>query len=116
MLGLSNVFYFRDKNKWNAHIVLSSQFSVDFVKSKIIVLPGKPVGDTVLYFGCRHRSEDYLYEDELDEYTKDGTLTHLHLAFSRDGKDKVYVQHLLKQNMEETWNMLEKGGHIYVCG
>ncbi|XP_062576793.1 NADPH--cytochrome P450 reductase-like [Saccostrea cucullata] len=77
---------------------------------------GKPVGDTVLYFGCRRKTEDYLYEEELEEYTKDGTLTKVHLAFSRDGPDKVYVQHLLRQNMEETWKMLEKGGHIYVCG
>lgn len=77
---------------------------------------GKPVGDTVLYFGCRHKNQDYLYEDEIEEYVKDGTLTHLHLAFSRDGPEKLYVQHILRQNMEETWKMLEQGGHIYVCG
>lgn len=77
---------------------------------------GKPVGDTVLYFGCRHKAEDFLYEDELDEYMKDGTLSHIHLAFSRDQEKKVYVQHLLEKNAEETWKLLEAGGHIYVCG
>lgn len=70
----------------------------------------------MLYFGCRHKNQDYLYEDEIVEYVKDGTLTHLHLAFSRDGPEKLYVQHILRQNMEETWKMLEQGGHIYVCG
>ncbi|KAL3858480.1 hypothetical protein ACJMK2_013069 [Sinanodonta woodiana] len=77
---------------------------------------GKPVGDTVLYYGCRCKAEDYLYEEELDGYVKDGTLTHLHLAFSRDQEEKVYVQHLLMKNKEETWKILENGGHIYICG
>lgn len=77
---------------------------------------GKPVGDTVLYFGCRKQSEDFLYENELREYEKNGTLTKLHLAFSRDQSEKVYVQHLLKKNAEETWKLLEAGGHLYVCG
>ncbi|CAG2248490.1 POR [Mytilus edulis] len=77
---------------------------------------GKPVGDTVLYFGCRHKAEDFIYHDELEDYEKDGTLTQMHLAFSRDQEHKVYVQHLLEQNSEETWKLLENGGHIYVCG
>jgi hypothetical protein len=45
---------------------------------------GKRVGDTVLYFGCRKKDEDYLYEEELADYTKDGTISQLHVAFSRD--------------------------------
>ncbi|XP_052801447.1 NADPH--cytochrome P450 reductase-like [Mya arenaria] len=77
---------------------------------------GKPVGDTILYFGCRKSAEDYIYEDELAEYMKNQTLTKLHLAFSRDQEKKVYVQHLLNQNKEETWKLLEAGGHLYVCG
>ena len=79
-------------------------------------MTGKPVGDTVLYFGCRHKGEDYIYQDELEDYEKDGTLTQLHLAFSRDQAHKVYVQHLLEQNSQEVWKLLENGGHIYVCG
>ncbi|XP_060572086.1 NADPH--cytochrome P450 reductase-like [Ruditapes philippinarum] len=77
---------------------------------------GKPVGDTVLYFGCRKQAEDFIYEDELQEYEKNGTLTKMHLAFSRDQAEKEYVQHLLKKNAEETWKLLESGGHLYVCG
>ncbi|GFY55285.1 NADPH--cytochrome P450 reductase [Trichonephila inaurata madagascariensis] len=78
---------------------------------------GKPVGDTILYFGCRKAQEDYLYEDELKAFVEDGTLTKLHLAFSRDQPEKVYVTHLLRQNKEEIWKVIgESNGHIYVCG
>ncbi|CAG9830632.1 unnamed protein product [Diabrotica balteata] len=77
---------------------------------------GKPVGDTVLYFGCRKSSEDYIYEEELVEYHKSGLLT-LHLAFSRDQAKKVYVTHLLEQQADEVWKIIgENNGHIYICG
>jgi len=77
---------------------------------------GKPVGEAVLFFGCRNQTEDYIYEDELKNYVEDGTITKLHVAFSRDQKQKVYVQHLLAQQQEDVWKILEAGGHIYVCG
>lgn len=77
---------------------------------------GKPVGETILYFGCRKRSEDYLYEEELEDYAKKGALK-LHLAFSRDQDKKVYVTHKLNENADEIWRVLgESNGHIYVCG
>lgn len=77
---------------------------------------GKPVGETILYFGCRKRSEDYLYEQELEEFAKKGAVK-LHLAFSRDQAQKVYVTHKLNENAEEIWRVLgESNGHIYVCG
>lgn len=77
---------------------------------------GKPVGDIVLYFGCRHKAEDYIYEDELAKYTGDGTLTKLHTAFSRDQAHKIYVQHMMRDHMSEIHKMLDAGGHVYVCG
>nr|KAG5690130.1 hypothetical protein BaRGS_003453 [Batillaria attramentaria] len=77
---------------------------------------GKPMGDTILYFGCRKQSEDFIYEEELKEFCKNGSLTKLYTAFSRDQPEKVYVQHLLKQNKDETWNVLENNGHVYICG
>ena len=77
---------------------------------------GKTMGDTILYFGCRRKAEDFIYEDELAEFTKRGSLTKLYTAFSRDQKEKVYVQHLLEKNKDETWNVLENNGHFYICG
>lgn len=77
----------------------------------------KPVGDTILYFGCRKKSEDFLYEEELNEYVANKTLTKLYTAFSRDQPHKIYVTHLLKENMKEIWDIIgNNNGHIYVCG
>lgn len=77
---------------------------------------GAPLGDTVLFFGCRKKSEDYLYEEELEAYHKDGTIACLSLAFSRDQKEKIYVTHRLKENRSYIWQLIKDGGHLYVCG
>jgi len=88
-----------------------------FIQERALAMEeGKPVGETILYFGCRKRSEDFLYEEELTEYEKKGALK-LHLAFSRDQAKKVYVTHKLNENADEIWRVLgENNGHIYVCG
>lgn len=77
---------------------------------------GKLVGNSILYYGCRKRAEDYLYPEELEEYEKNGTLTKLNIAFSRDQAEKVYVTHLLQRDSSLIWTMMKEGGHIYVCG
>jgi NADPH-ferrihemoprotein reductase len=75
------------------------------------------VGSNILYFGCKRRSEDFLYEDELKQFQQDGVLDVLRVAFSREQDQKVYVQHLLLQNAEETWNLIDgQKAHIFVCG
>lgn len=77
----------------------------------------KTVGPNVLYFGCKNRGRDYIYQDELDEFRKQSDLSVFHVAFSREQKDKVYVQHLLSQNSKDTWNLIDKeGAYVYVCG
>ncbi|XP_005988654.1 NADPH--cytochrome P450 reductase isoform X2 [Latimeria chalumnae] len=78
---------------------------------------GKEVGETVLYYGCRHKKEDYLYQEELEQFQGDGVLTQLNVAYSRDQAEKVYVQHLLKKNKEHIWKLIHQdNAHIYVCG
>lgn len=47
------------------------------------------MGETVLYYGCRHEREDYLYREELARFQKEGVLTQLNVAFSRDQAEKV---------------------------
>lgn len=77
---------------------------------------GKQVGDTILYFGCRKKAEDFIYHEELDDYSNSGLLT-MHTAFSRDAAKKVYVTHLLEQNADELWRVIgENNGHVYICG
>ena len=76
---------------------------------------GKELGEAILFFGCRHRQQDYIYGDELEAYAKQG-LTQLYLACSRmDGK-KTYVQDLVKQHWSEVWKLLDAGAKVYVCG
>lgn len=77
---------------------------------------GKQVGDTILYFGCRRKTEDFIYQEELEDYVGKGSLSHLYTAFSRDQAQKVYVQHLLQANKDQTWAVLENNGHVYICG
>uniref|UniRef100_A0A3Q1FKK0 NADPH--hemoprotein reductase n=1 Tax=Acanthochromis polyacanthus TaxID=80966 RepID=A0A3Q1FKK0_9TELE len=78
---------------------------------------GKEVGETVMYFGCRHKNEDYLYQEELEEAEKTGVLTQLNVAFSRDQEQKVYVQHHMKKNKEHIWKLVNsENAHIYICG
>lgn len=59
---------------------------------------GKPIGPMYYYFGSRHRAMEYLYGEELEAYLADGVLTHLGLAFSRDQKKKVYIQHKIVED------------------
>ncbi|MBB5352679.1 sulfite reductase (NADPH) flavoprotein alpha-component [Haloferula luteola] len=73
-------------------------------------------GGNWLFFGNPHQTSDFLYQDELEAYVKDGTLDRLDLAWSRDQKEKVYVQNLMEQQGEELWKWLQKGAAFYVCG
>lgn len=80
---------------------------------------GLDVGASVLYFGCKKRDVDFLYEDELEAFRRSGALTTLHLAFSRETKEKVYVQHVMARpdNAKEIWQLVNvQNAHIYVCG
>lgn len=77
---------------------------------------GRLVGETALYFGCRNKAADYIYEEELVDYEQRKSIT-LHVAFSRDQLEKVYVTHYLQKHASKVWNLLSKeNGHIYVCG
>lgn len=66
----------------------------------LLPLTGKEVGETVLYFGCRHKNEDFIYQEELEEAEKSGVLTQLNVAFSRDQDHKVRL-HLTAPGVSE---------------
>lgn len=72
-------------------------------------------GRNVLYFGCRNRSRDFLYQEELDSYSAKNQIE-LFTAFSREQKQKVYVQDRLRESGAQVWALLESGAHVYVCG
>jgi sulfite reductase (NADPH) flavoprotein alpha-component len=73
-------------------------------------------GRTWLFFGDRKKDWDFLYQDELEAWLANGTLTRLDTAFSRDGRDKVYVQQRMAERAAELWAWLSDGASIYVCG
>ena len=73
-------------------------------------------GRTWLLFGERNRATDFLYEEELAAWRKDGTLSRLDTAFSRDQGRKIYVQDRMAENAEDLWRWLQDGAHFYVCG
>ncbi|RPA75446.1 hypothetical protein BJ508DRAFT_19292 [Ascobolus immersus RN42] len=78
---------------------------------------GQEVGKTILFFGCRKESEDFLYADEWKQYQEAlGDNFKLITAFSRDGPKKVYVQHRLEEHAAEVDELLKKGAYFYVCG
>ena len=73
-------------------------------------------GGNWLFFGDQKRASDFLYREELETMFKDGSLTRLDLAFSRDQQEKIYVQSRMQEHAQELWSWLEKGAHFYVCG
>ena len=73
-------------------------------------------GKNWLFFGDQARATDFLYEEELIAMQAEGSLTRLDLAFSRDQKEKIYVQTRMLENGAELWKWLEEGAHFYVCG
>ncbi|SDP13787.1 bifunctional cytochrome P450/NADPH--P450 reductase [Afipia sp. GAS231] len=76
---------------------------------------GAKLGPAMLFFGCRHPEQDYLYADELKGFAASG-VTELHTAFSRADGPKTYVQHLVAAQKDRVWNLIEQGAIIYVCG
>ena len=73
-------------------------------------------GANWLFFGEQHEASDFYYRDEMEAWRRDGHLDRLSLAFSRDGADKVYVQHRMMEQGRDIWRWLEQGAHFYVCG
>lgn len=73
-------------------------------------------GKNWLIFGDQHYLTDFLYQTEWQDYLKDGVLTRLDLAFSRDQAEKIYVQDRMKENAAEIYKWLQDGANFYVCG
>nr|QNR01050.1 NADPH-cytochrome P450 reductase-1 [Ophiocordyceps sinensis] len=78
---------------------------------------GLDVGRTLLFFGCRKRTEDFLYESEWEDCQRAlGDKFEMVTAFSRQGSKKVYVQHRLKERAKEVNELLTQKAFFYVCG
>jgi cytochrome P450/NADPH-cytochrome P450 reductase len=77
---------------------------------------GRAVGPAVLFFGCRHPRQDFIYEDELRVFAEHG-VAQVFACFSRvAGEQKTYVQDQIRQQRTLIWKLLQEGAVIYVCG
>jgi cytochrome P450 / NADPH-cytochrome P450 reductase len=77
---------------------------------------GRPIGPSLLFFGCRHPQQDFLYEAELRAFAEAG-VTRLYPCFSRiPGQKKTYVQDQILDGKDEVWQLVKDGGIVYVCG
>jgi len=78
---------------------------------------GHPIGDVFLYMGSRHQREEYLYGEEWEAYQDAGIITLLGRAFSRDQKQKIYIQDRMRETLGEIRRAYLKGeGAFYLCG
>jgi len=74
-------------------------------------------GDMWLFFGCRNRAKDYILGEELDQLAEENIITHLRVAFSRDGPEKVYIQDKIRAEAEGLYDALvTQKGYLYLCG
>src|SRR6266516_3054322 len=74
-------------------------------------------GKNWLFFGSQHQRCDFAYGEEFEAFKKEGLLTRLDCAWSRDQAQKIYVQHRMNDNAAEIWKWLDgEGAHFFVCG
>jgi sulfite reductase (NADPH) flavoprotein alpha-component len=73
-------------------------------------------GRNWLFFGDQKRATDFLYEEDWDRWKREGILTRIDTAFSRDQLLKVYVQDRMREGAAELWAWIKAGAHFYVCG
>jgi sulfite reductase (NADPH) flavoprotein alpha-component len=74
-------------------------------------------GKNWLFFGSQHQRCDFAYGEEFEAFKKEGLLTRLDCAWSRDQAEKIYVQHRMKENAAEIWKWIDvEGAHFFVCG
>ncbi len=76
---------------------------------------GERLGPAMLFFGCRHPDQDFIYRDELEAWDKEG-LVDLIVAFSRVDDGKAYVQDKVREHGARVLDLIEKGAHVYICG
>jgi sulfite reductase alpha subunit-like flavoprotein len=81
----------------------------------------KETGPMWLFYGCRSEKPEfsgkYGFADELKSYVDKGVLTNLVPAFSRDQKEKIYVQTRMSQVPNELYeDLVQKNGYFYLCG
>ncbi|KAI3585459.1 hypothetical protein IWW34DRAFT_783874 [Fusarium oxysporum f. sp. albedinis] len=89
-----------------------------FVRERVVMhRQGKDFAPMTLFYGCRKRTEDFLYQEEWKEYTAElGSKFRMYIAFSREQQNKIYVQDLILEQSRDVASLIQNGGHVHVCG
>jgi sulfite reductase alpha subunit-like flavoprotein len=89
-----------------------------FIQDRVMaVRDGETAGPVMLFYGCRHEKKDYAFREELRELERQGVITRLSPAFSRDQEHRAYVQQRILEHAEEVYqNLIENNGYFYLCG
>lgn len=89
-----------------------------FIQDRIsAVRDGEAIGEVTLFYGCRHEDKDYAFKEELKELHRQGVVTTLSPAFSRDQAEKIYIQQRIREDAEVVYkNLVEDNGFFYICG
>lgn len=79
---------------------------------------GKPVGEMMLFFGCRRPGEDFIYRAELEglEAALEGRLRIVKAFSRRDGEPKRYVQDRVSEFAHDVIRLIDEGANVYICG
>lgn len=73
------------------------------------------LADTFLLFGNRNAAADFFFADEMRARAR-GQGMRLATAFSRDQREKVYIQDRVREHGKAVWELLREGARIYLCG
>src|SRR5438270_6343280 len=74
-------------------------------------------GKNWLFYGAQREKCNYAYKEDWEVFTREGLLTRLDCAWSRDQAHKIYVQHKMLENAAEIWNWIDgEGAQFFVCG
>lgn len=92
-----------------------------FIQDKICAVErGEEIGDVFLFYGCRRAKHDFVYSEDWQEaMAKLGDKFRMTTAYSRDQKQKVYVQHLMaKPDQAERLRhaIVNENAYVYICG
>jgi cytochrome P450/NADPH-cytochrome P450 reductase len=78
---------------------------------------GVELAEAALFNGIRSSGIDFIYRDEIEQFSREGVLDHVHIATSRQRPGhRTYVQELIRQQGAAIWRLLTAGGYVYVCG
>jgi sulfite reductase (NADPH) flavoprotein alpha-component len=78
---------------------------------------GVETGPMWLFYGCRYEAKEYAFGDEIEKFAKEGVITELRPAFSRDQKEKIYVQTRISEVQDRMYeDLVTKKGFFYLCG